>query len=53
MMKSILYAAVILAGLTCLQVIAEMNDQSEQYWEEVGPNVDRSLNPNKYEGESE
>lgn len=53
MMKSLLYAAIILVALTCLQVIAEMSDRSEQYWEEVGPNIDKQLNPNKYEGESE
>lgn len=48
MMKSLLWAAGILILLVSVQVIAEVSERSEQYWEEVGPNLDKSLNPNKY-----
>lgn len=40
-----MYAAVILITLIYMQYAAE---KSERYWEEVGPSMDQTLNPNKY-----
>ena len=48
MMNKLLWAAGILILLVSIQVIAEVSERSEKYWEEVGPNVDKSLNPDKY-----
>jgi hypothetical protein len=45
MMNKMMYAAVILIVLIYMQVIAE---KSERYWEEVGPKMDHTMNPNKY-----
>lgn len=39
------YAAVILIALIAFQYASE---QSDQFWENVGPQMDKTLNPIKY-----
>ena len=45
-MTRIIYAAVILIALIAFQYASE---QSDQFWENVGPEMDKTLNPSKYE----
>jgi hypothetical protein len=45
-MSKLIWAAGILILLISMQIAAE---RSEQYWEEVGPNMDQAMNPNKYD----
>ena len=44
-MSKLIWAAGILILLISMQIAAE---RSEEYWENVGPNVDRSLNPDHH-----
>jgi hypothetical protein len=47
-MSKLLWVGGILILLVSFQVFAEISERSEQYWEAIGPSMDRTLNPNKY-----